>query len=126
MNSAPPNTSHDHTLYEGLRELAASVFPKHCGTCGRTFETADAFIREAQSIRPEISGLKSVEDDDGSMIVELFRNCPCGSTLMDAFNDRRDLSDKGLKRRQRFGELIDYLTTTHKLDAARAMIISGV
>ncbi|MCK9987662.1 MAG: hypothetical protein AzoDbin1_04134, partial [Azoarcus sp.] len=42
---------------------------------------------------------------DGQVIVELFRNCVCGSTLMDCFRDRRDTSEAGLRRRARFGEL---------------------
>lgn len=96
-------------FYAGLRELAESAFPKRCRNCGRTYQTADEFIAATQPLAPERSGLKQSLDDDGRAIVELFRNCECGSTLMDCFNDRRDLSEAGLRRRQRFGELVDYL-----------------
>ncbi len=108
------------TLYDGLQALAESAFPKKCSTCGRTFETADQFIKETETVRPTVSGLKQTEDDDGSKIVELFRNCPCGSTLMDAFNDRRDLSENGEKRRKRFAELQTYLIDHHKIDSNQA------
>jgi len=62
--------------------------------------------------------------DDGSRIVEAFRNCPCGSTLMDFFTDRRDMSEKGLRRRERFGELLDYLVENGmERAAARAELL---
>ena len=118
-NTPPPDLSTD-ALYSGLQALAASAFPKKCATCGRTFESADDFIQETEHIRPEISGLKQSMDDDGAMIVELFRNCPCGSTLMDAFNDRRNLSPSGEKRRLRFKELQEYLSREHHLSASDA------
>ena len=54
--------------------------------------------------------MKSALEEDGSAIVEVFRNCPCGSTLMDAFNDRRDMSERGNKRRQHFSRMMDYLS----------------
>jgi len=57
-------------------------------------------------LREIAAGLKQAVDDDGQVIVELFRNCVCGSTLMNCFRDRRDTSEAGLRRRTRFGELI--------------------
>ena len=41
--------------------------------------------------------------------MELFRNCACGSTLMEVCRDRRDTNEAGIRRRQRFGELIELL-----------------
>lgn len=96
-------------FYAGLRELAESAFPKQCRNCGRVYQTAAEFVAATQPLAPDKSGLKQSLDDDGRAIVELFRNCVCGSTLMDCFNDRRDLSDTGLKRRKRFGELLAFL-----------------
>ena len=115
----------DDTLFSGLQALAASAFPKKCSTCERTFESAEEFIKETEYIRPSVSGLKQSMDDDGSMIVELFRNCTCGSTLMDAFNNRRDMSEQGEKRRQRFSELMNYLQEEHQmeLDIARKELL---
>jgi hypothetical protein len=44
-------------------------------------------------------------------MVELYRNCVCGSTLMDLFSDRRDNSPRGLERRQRFEKILGLLGT---------------
>lgn len=98
-------------LYLGLSALAETGFPKKCANCGREFATSEQYILETQEIRANHSGLKASEDDDGKPIVELFRNCPCGSTLLGFFGDRRDMSEAGQVRRKRFGELLDYLTS---------------
>lgn len=99
----------DHALYNGLRELAASAFPKRCANCGRVYASAEDYLRETRPPAVTHSGLKQATDDDGSVIVEVFRNCPCGSTLLDFFNDRRDRSDAGQQRRERFLRLVGYL-----------------
>ena len=87
-------------LFDGLNSLAESAFPKKCNTCGRMFENAEQFLRETEDIRESVTGLKQSRDDEGAIIVEAFRNCPCGSTLMDFFNDRRDQSRAGDARRK--------------------------
>lgn len=96
------------SLFADLQALVNTAFPKKCSSCGRNFDTADDFVRQTDAIRGK-SGLKSAVDDDGRPVVELFRNCPCGSTLMDAFRDRRDASEAGLRRRAKFGALIERL-----------------
>jgi hypothetical protein len=107
--------THEHGIenlaefLSGLRELAESAFPKRCPTCNRVFETAAEFVAQTQPVRASHSGVKQSQDDNGVAMLELYRNCPCGSTLMDFFSERRDFSAKGLQRRQRFGELFDYL-----------------
>ncbi len=100
----------DAELLAGLKALAASAFPKRCANCGRVYPDEAAYLNETLPVSAATSGLKSSEDDDGSTIVELFRNCACGSTLLDFFNDRRDDTEAGERRRARFGELLTYLT----------------
>jgi hypothetical protein len=95
-------------LYSGLKSLYESSFPKKCATCGRIFITPEEFIAESLPV-PSGSGLKSSMDDDDTPVVELFRNCLCGSTLMDVFSDRRDLSERGLMRRKKFSEIQNLL-----------------
>lgn len=95
------------SLFDGLRALVESTFPKRCNACGRHFETPHQFLNETQQIREGISGLKQSYDDNDITIVEVYRNCPCGSTLMDFFTDRRDLSESGLKRRDLFGDILN-------------------
>lgn len=102
-------TGIDPGLYAGLRELAASAFPKHCPACGRSYRDAADYVAQTRRVAGGRSGLKQSLDDDGQVIVELFRNCVCGSTLMDAFRDRRDASEAGQRRRARFAEVVDTL-----------------
>jgi len=103
------STENFNQFFKDLQSLAESAFPKHCANCGRTYETAEDFLEQTQHIAPKKSGLKSSTDEDGTIIVEAFRNCVCGSTLMDFFSDRRDVSPRGLARRKKYGELLDYL-----------------
>jgi hypothetical protein len=95
--------------YTGLKSFSDQAFPKRCPRCGRHFATAAEFIRCTQAIRTGKSGLRSARDESNRPMLELFRNCPCGSTLMDRFDDRRDLSEPGLRRRQLFGQLLRML-----------------
>lgn len=103
--------SSTNDLYHGLRALAESSFPKHCPSCGRCYETAEQFLAETQGTNTQMSGLKAAVDDDGNIVVEVFRNCHCGSTLLDYFSDRRDMSEAGQQRRRKFEELLEYLVS---------------
>ncbi|MFT5720248.1 MAG: hypothetical protein ACI9W6_000538 [Motiliproteus sp.] len=98
----------DQALFEGLQSLSESAFPKHCGYCGRTFDSAAAFVKETEKL-PRGTGLKASWDDDDQSVVELYRNCVCGSTLMSFFADRRGACERGFKRRERFGNLMAML-----------------
>ena len=97
-------------LFKGLKALSEASFPKRCAFCGREYATVEAYVRETEDVAGQ-SGLKKGFDDDDRPIVELFRNCVCGSTLMDCFNDRRDSSEGGLRRRKLFGKLMEVLTS---------------
>ena len=95
--------------YSGLRPREDSAYPRKCRNCGRVFETPDDFFTETRDIRADKSGLKQLVDDDSLIMVEAFRNCPCGSTLMDYFDNRRNNSAAGRAKRKKFGELLNYL-----------------
>ena len=95
-------------LYCGLQFMRASAFPKKCPTCGKVYESADDFFIQTQSLRGR-SGLKHSLDEDDKSLVELFRNCICGSTMMEECRDRRDTSEMGLRRRDKFGQLLELL-----------------
>lgn len=103
------DVSQNHVFFEGLNALTESSFPKHCNDCGKVFETANQFIAETKTARQGTSGLKQSVDDDKMTIVEVYRNCSCGSTLMEFFSDRRDTSDAGNKRRSLFNKLLLHL-----------------
>lgn len=99
----------ERMFYVGLKALAASAFPKHCRNCGRIYHTADQFISESRALRAGVTGLKQSFDDNDMTIVEVYRNCLCGSTLMDIFTDRRDSSEQGHQRRELFNTARSYL-----------------
>jgi hypothetical protein len=92
-------------LMQGLRALADTSFPKKCANCGREYQSVEEYILETEGLE---KGIKAVEDE-GEHFLEMYRNCVCGSTLMDFFQDRRDLSERGLKRRAAFGKVLDAL-----------------
>lgn len=96
-------------LFKNLKALSNASFPKRCAMCSREYASVQEYVEKTQDVSGQ-SGLKKGYDDDDRPIVELFRNCVCGSTLMDCFSDRRDASDAGLKRRELFGKLIGLLT----------------
>lgn len=100
--------SSDLPIYEGLQAIADDAFPRTCAACGRTIASVDEFLHATEAIRGK-SGLKQGYDDGDQPVVELYRNCPCGSTLMEFFADRRDTSAAGQRVRERFGALLDTL-----------------
>jgi hypothetical protein len=99
-------------FYAGLRQLADSAFPKRCKLCGREYLNSVEFLAATQPVRTNASGLKQSHDDDGHEIVELFRNCVCGSTLLESYRNRRDLTDAGIMRRKRFQDMVGKLVAT--------------
>jgi predicted nucleic acid-binding Zn-ribbon protein len=114
-------------LYADLDSLAADAFPKRCTGCGNVFQDVHQFLRETTPVRQDHSGFKAGIDDADKNIVELFRNCKCGSTLLEFFSDRRDTSENGIRRREKFGRLLDTLVAkgadrTH----AREVILRGM
>ncbi len=102
----------DEALFAGLRELAESAFPKRCRNCGTEYRNAAEFLAATQPLRTDSSGLKQSLGEDGELIVDLFRNCVCGSTLLESFWNRRDFSEEGIKRRMRFQDMVDKLVAT--------------
>ena len=101
-----PDADNDKALFAGLRQLADSAFPKRCAHCGRVYRNSEEFLTATQPVRPDCSGLKQSRDDDGQMIVDLFRNCVCGSTLLESFRNRRNLSKDGVMHRMLFQEMV--------------------
>lgn len=98
-------TLENRELFEGLQALSDSAFPKKCSNCGKVYHSPAEFLTRSRAIQGK-SGLKASLDDDDSTIVEVFRNCECGSTLLDFFEDRRDTSEKGNRRREVFGKML--------------------
>lgn len=117
------NDNWDRHLFSNLKALSASSFPKRCDNCGEVYMSSEQFISKTDDISGK-SGLKIGADDSGGHIVELFRNCICGSTLMECFNDRRDTTKAGLKRRKLIERLMAILVKKGlPADLARAELL---
>ena len=91
---------------KNLQGLAAlqDTFPKTCQCCGRVYEAAEDFLFQTQGLAAGKSSLKEIIDDDDRVVVAVFRNCICGSTLMDEFQSRRDESPDGQRRREDYAK----------------------
>lgn len=110
-------------FYLGLQTLADSSFPKQCSNCKTVYHDVKDFLVQTKDINGR-SGLKQSNDDDGGNIVELYRNCSCGSTLLTFFGDRRDNSEAGIQRRETFGQLLDKLIAHNvQRDVARIELL---
>jgi hypothetical protein len=69
----------------------------------------EAYVEQTEHLRPDVSGLQQGLDADFQPLVELYRNCVCGSTLMNFFADRRDTSPAGIQRREQFAVVLEKL-----------------
>jgi len=99
------------SLYQGLKAIWDTEFPKTCPRCGRVYGSFEEYLMDTQAL-PNSSGLMGYDIGDPGQQVGLFRNCACGTTVMAFCHDRRDLSETGNKRRQLFGELMNRLVDT--------------
>ena len=111
-------SSHD-AWFAGLQAFSHDSFPKLCRTCGREVACAADYFQQTQAIRHDITGLKAVYDDEEGALVEVFRNCVCGSTLLVNCMSRRDDSAAGNSRRRLFDDLLGYLQL-HGVERAQA------
>lgn len=93
-------------FYANLKDITETTFPKTCSTCGAIYNDSADFVTKTEKVFGEKSGLKGSLDDNDQPIIELYRNCSCGSTLMNFFSDRRDNSEKGNRRREVFERLL--------------------
>jgi hypothetical protein len=96
-------------LQEELAHLVSDSLPKVCQSCGRRYEDLDAFLQNTHRI-PFATGLfQREEGEDGNDIIDLIRNCPCGSTLMVVFHNRRQHSPRKQRKRRLFDRLMHVL-----------------
>ncbi|MBL1292870.1 MAG: CbiX/SirB N-terminal domain-containing protein [Thiotrichales bacterium] len=109
LNKAKPTMS-----VVGLCGVVDDDFPKTCRNCGRTYQTMGEFIRDTVSTIAG-AGLKQGFTDDEQAIVELFRHCQCGSTLMSpGQKSRRGNSDLASECREQFDQLVAQMAAAGK------------
>ncbi len=94
--------------YEGLAVRSHDIFPLVCPRCQRRFTQIHDFIARTTPIF-QSSGLLEREDPDTGTFVLLLRNCLCGTSLALRCQDRRNRTERGKLRRDRFGTLVDLL-----------------
>jgi hypothetical protein len=112
---------------QGLKELYNSTFPRKCPNCGREYPTLEAFLKETIPLEGRSGLIENLgcPDEGDEPIVELYRNCVCGSTIMEFFSNRRDTSEQGLRRRQLFDDLLKQMVVqgVSKEEARKALLL---
>jgi hypothetical protein len=113
MNAGNRQHTWLETFYQDLQTLVDTTFPKKCPKCRLIFKTKDDFLKNTVPVRDitleDKSGLFALEEVGIATTIGLFRNCTCGTTMMADFQDRRDMSDAGQKRRDQFDNLLEML-----------------
>ena len=78
------NKGQDLELFAGFNALSDNACPKEYATCGCVYRSPEDVVQQSQDINGH-SGLKHGYGEDDRPVVEWFRNCLCGYTLMDSF-----------------------------------------
>ncbi|MBF0106068.1 MAG: hypothetical protein HQM16_12165 [Deltaproteobacteria bacterium] len=94
----------EHT-YKGLKAYEDASFPKKCAKCGAEYANLDVFLKQTIPIHGDASGLFDAYNGQ-SPFVQLYRNCPCKSTLMVLCHDRRNRSQDGEDQRKLFQQML--------------------
>lgn len=96
-----------------LQSRVKTQFPKTCAKCSKTYANFEEFFYETEEIVHGIVNYPIVNDD-----FYMHRNCrePCESTLVVVFEDRRDESLSGCRRRKIFENCLIKLEAVLKLE----------
>jgi hypothetical protein len=93
-------------VYQGLRACLDLGFPKVCQGCGTVFHSLEDFISKTDELTRQHGLMDYPDRTHQRIIVGLYRNCRCQTTLMAVCDDRRDTSPNGQARRQQFENLL--------------------
>jgi len=104
-------SEHSSALFKGLIAFEKASFPKVCAVFGKSYNSSEEYCSQT-AIVSGTQDLRFVDDEEDGRFLELFRNCTCGSTLLECFKDRRQ-SDS---RRKIFGELMALLVEEGRTD----------
>jgi hypothetical protein len=108
MEIQAPEQISTGSLYQGLRAIWDTEFPKSCPKCHRVYHSFEEYLVDTFPLE-HCSGLMGYNVGAPGEQVGLFRNCACGTTIMAFCHDRRDLSETGYRRRSLFGQLMNRL-----------------
>ncbi|RYZ54493.1 MAG: hypothetical protein EOP07_15845 [Proteobacteria bacterium] len=103
-----------------LQSRVKSEFPKDCGKCRKSYKSFEEFYYGTDEIERGTICYPTLGEE-----FYLHRNCksPCESTLVVVFNDRRDDSVLGCKRRDIFQNCLDRLEEKLSLASKEARIL---
>lgn len=106
------------------------AFPKTCGKCKKVYKDDISFLKETTKAANASSDIKVIREaniDGVDVFLEVFRNCQCGSTLMETFHCRRDLTELGIRKREIFDTLLKGLKRSgYKAEDARMLILEFI
>lgn len=94
--------------FSDVEEMEELDFPKSCKKCGRVYENFEDYLRRTTAPE-EGSANGSAKSPEARRALEFHRICQCGAPVVVQSENRRDLTAKGLRRRQAFGELQERL-----------------
>lgn len=94
--------------YEGLQPQSASIFPLVCSRCQRRFTDLNDFIARTTPVFQSTGLMERMDPATGTFVL-LLRNCLCGTSLALRCQDRRDHSERGELRRNRYDKLVSML-----------------
>jgi hypothetical protein len=110
--------------FEDLKSKFYNEFPKTCASCDRVYDTLDDFINRTRPIA-QGSGVLDAINHPQRKIFDLWRDCICGSTMMMVCDERRDLSEKGIKIRESIGGILnDLMARGLNYEEAKSKILS--
>ena len=92
-------------LFDGLKLLADSAFPKQCPGCSKVYAGLEQLLQETQPVDSP-TGLKQPSD---VALVALIRRCGCGAVIEEFCDDRRSQDALSIKRRELFERLLGLL-----------------
>ena len=77
--------------------------------CGTVFDDEIEFFERTQSLPHVTSDVRSVEDEEmeTQIYLEIYRNCSCGTTLMEFFRCRREATVSPYRKRLLFEIFLD-------------------
>lgn len=94
---------------------------KVCGVCGKGFPDRVQYLSETVPVRqnPDFPEGNMPDEEGPGHFFEL-RNCNCGATLAVRIHTKRDLSPRGLLRREMFDDLEQLFMLRDKVDRREA------
>lgn len=112
----------------GIVRLSSAAFPKTCTNCFKVYEDELQFLVETEAIPHTGRNIREVKGelayDEPEEFIEVYRNCCCGTTMMEYFHSRRNLSQEGIRQRVMFARIQDALIREgYEKEEARTLIL---